>query len=49
VQYDRVMYLLEDTPANRRLIHEQVEVVEYPDGLIEVLSASDRYSSFSSK
>ena len=36
VQYDRVMYLLEDTLANRRLIHEYVEVVEYPDGSIEV-------------
>jgi transposase len=36
VQYDRVMYLLEDTLANRRLIHQYVEVVEYPDGSIEV-------------
>ncbi|MBW0451292.1 ISNCY family transposase [bacterium M00.F.Ca.ET.228.01.1.1] len=36
VQYDRVMYLLEDTLANRRLIHEYVEVVEYPNGSIEV-------------
>ncbi|MFM0758548.1 transposase, partial [Paraburkholderia strydomiana] len=36
VQYDRVMYLLEDTLANRRLIHEYVEVVEYPDGSIDV-------------
>ncbi|GAB5097925.1 hypothetical protein YK56LOC_36410 [Caballeronia sp. HLA56] len=36
VQYDRVMYLLEDTPANRTLIHQQVEVVEYPNGQVEV-------------
>jgi len=36
VQYNRVMYLLEDTAANRRLIHQYVEVVEYPDGVIEV-------------
>ena len=36
VQYDRVMYLLEDTATNRRLIHQYVEVVEYPDGSIEV-------------
>jgi transposase len=36
VQYDRVMYLLEDTAINRRLIHQYVEVVEYPDGSIEV-------------
>jgi hypothetical protein len=36
VQYDRVMYLLEDLPANRALIHEYIEVVEYPDGAVEV-------------
>ena len=36
VQYDRAMYLLEDTPANRRLIHRYIDVWEYPDGRIEV-------------
>ncbi|MGF6536879.1 ISNCY family transposase [Paraburkholderia youngii] len=36
VQYDRVLYLLDDTPASRALMHEYVEVVEYPDGVIEV-------------
>ena len=36
VQYDRVMYLLEDTPENRRLIHRYIDVWEYPDGRIEV-------------
>ncbi|XUW93878.1 ISNCY family transposase (plasmid) [Burkholderia sp. M6-3] len=36
VQYDRVMYLLQDTVANRSLIHQYVEVVEYPDGGIEI-------------
>ncbi len=36
VQYDRVMYLLDDSAANRSLVHEYVEVVEYPDGVIEV-------------
>lgn len=36
VQYDRVMYLLDDTRENRSLVHEYVEVVEYPDGVIEV-------------
>ncbi|KUY79642.1 ISNCY family transposase [Burkholderia cepacia] len=36
VQYDRVMYLLADSVANRSLVHEYVEVVEYPDGMIEV-------------
>ena len=36
VQYDRVMYLLEDTPENRRLIHRYIDVWEYPDGRIEI-------------
>jgi hypothetical protein len=36
VQYDRVMYLLEDTPANRKLIHRYIDVWEYPDGRIEI-------------
>ena len=36
VQYDRVMSLLEDTPANRRLIHRYIDVWEYPDGRIEI-------------
>lgn len=36
LQYDRVMYLLEDRPENRKLIHEYIEVIEYPNGVIEV-------------
>ncbi|MDG0027911.1 ISNCY family transposase [Trinickia sp. Y13] len=36
VQYDRVIYLLDDTPANRKLIHRTIEVWEYPDGHIEI-------------
>jgi hypothetical protein len=36
VQYDRVMYLLEDTPENRKLIDRYIEVWEYPDGRIEL-------------
>ncbi|CAB3807455.1 ISNCY family transposase [Pararobbsia alpina] len=36
VQYDRVMYLLDDTPANRKLIHRYIDVWEYPDGCIEI-------------
>ena len=36
VQYDRVLYLLEDTPANRKLIGRELEVWEYPDGRIEL-------------
>ncbi|MFC6144066.1 ISNCY family transposase [Paraburkholderia silvatlantica] len=36
VQYDRVMYLLDDTPENRKLIHRYIDVWEYPDGRIEI-------------
>jgi transposase len=36
VQYDRVIYLLADTPAHRKLIHRYIEVWEYPDGRIEL-------------
>ncbi|WP_167449687.1 ISNCY family transposase [Paraburkholderia terricola] len=36
VQYDRVMYLLDDTPAHRKLIDRYIEVWEYPDGRIEL-------------
>jgi len=36
MQYDPVMYLLEDTPANRRLIHHYIDVWEYSDGRIEI-------------
>ena len=36
VQYDRVIYLLADTLANRKLIHRYIEVWEYPDGRIEL-------------
>jgi transposase len=36
LQYDRVIYLLDDTPANRSLIHTYIEVVEYPGGGIEL-------------
>ena len=35
LQYDRIMYLLTDTPTNRALIGKYVEVYEYPDGRIE--------------
>ena len=36
VQYDRVIYLLQDTPSNRALIHKYLDVFEYPDGRIEI-------------
>jgi hypothetical protein len=34
LQYDKVMYLLEDRPEHRRLIHRYIEVAEFPDGRI---------------
>jgi hypothetical protein len=36
VQYDRVLYLLDDTLPNRKLIGRYLEVWEYPDGRIEL-------------
>ena len=36
VQYDRVIYLLDDTALNRGLIHHYLDVLEYPDGRIEI-------------
>jgi hypothetical protein len=36
VRYDRVLYLLEDTVGNRKLIGRIIEVWEYPDGRIEL-------------
>ncbi len=36
VQYDRVMYLLDDTPEYRKLIDRTIEVWEDPDGRIEL-------------
>ncbi|SPS03037.1 ISNCY family transposase [Cupriavidus taiwanensis] len=36
LQYDKVLYLLEDRPEHRRLIHRYLEVAEYPDGRVEL-------------
>ena len=36
MQYDRVMYLLNDTSLNRSLIHTYVDVLEFPDGEVEI-------------
>ncbi|WP_354169227.1 ISNCY family transposase [Burkholderia sp. 567] len=38
VLYDRVLYLLDDTLENRKLIHRYIDVWEYPDGRIEIRS-----------
>jgi hypothetical protein len=40
LQYDKTIYLLGDTPVNRRLIGKYIEVYDYPDGRIE-LRAND--------
>ncbi|KAI3592088.1 elements of external origin, partial [Cupriavidus sp. U2] len=36
LQYDKTMYLLEDRPEHRGLIHRYIEVAEYPDGRVEL-------------
>ena len=36
LQYAKVMYLLEDRPEHRKLVHRYLEVAEYPDGTIEL-------------
>jgi hypothetical protein len=36
LQYAKVMYLIEDLPEHRRLIHRYIEVAEYPDGRVEL-------------
>ena len=39
LHYDRKMYLLEDTPQTRRLIQKYIDVVQFPDGRIELHAA----------
>ena len=39
LHYDRKMYLLEDSPQTRRLIQKYIDVVQYPDGRIELHAA----------
>jgi len=39
LRYERKMYLIEDTPDNRRYIGKYIEVFEYPDGRIEIRAA----------
>lgn len=36
LQYDKTLYLLENTPAMRKLMHRYLDVYEYPDGRIEI-------------
>lgn len=36
LQYDKTIYLMEDTRANRKLIGKYIDVYEYPDGRIEI-------------
>lgn len=35
-QYDKVLYLIEDTEKNSRLVNEVVKILDYPDGRIAV-------------
>jgi len=36
LQYDKVIYMLEDMPAARKLIGQYIDVLEYPDGCVEI-------------
>jgi hypothetical protein len=36
LRYERKMYLIQDTPSNRRLIGKYIEVFQFPDGRIEI-------------
>jgi hypothetical protein len=36
LQYDKMIYMLDDTSANRGLIGKYIDVYEYPDGRIEL-------------
>jgi hypothetical protein len=36
LHYERKLYLMPDTPANRWLIGKYVEVFQYPDGRVEI-------------
>jgi hypothetical protein len=36
LRYERKMYLIEDTPSNRRYIGKYIEVFQFPDGRIEI-------------
>jgi hypothetical protein len=35
LQYDKVLYLLQDTPATRKLAGHYIDIYHYPDGRIE--------------
>jgi hypothetical protein len=41
LQYDRVIYMLDDTPQTRALTHRYIDVYEYPDGRIEIRADGD--------
>jgi hypothetical protein len=36
LHYERKLYLLADTPANRRLIDKYIEIFQYPNGRIQI-------------
>ena len=36
LHYERKLFLLEDIPANRRLIGKYLEIFQFPDGKIEI-------------
>jgi len=41
LNYERKLYLLEDTPKNRRIIGKYIDVYQYPDGRIDIRAAGE--------
>jgi hypothetical protein len=41
LHYERKLYLLPDSPGNRRLIGKYVEVFQFPDGRVEIRVAGE--------
>jgi hypothetical protein len=39
LRYERKLYVLQDIPNNRRYIRKYIEVLQYPDGRIELRAA----------
>jgi transposase len=53
LQHEKLIYMLADTPENRRLIHRYIDVWEYPDGRLQIRAdgqvlSYERYDRLSS-
>ncbi len=41
LHYNKAMFILEPSPVAQALARKKVDVCEYPDGRLEILSASE--------